>query len=137
MHLLGRSTDTAEPEQTATRQHVVSRFHDSAEPCFSIHSICATGAKYGLVPGRWMGPYALCRTVADIAAERCPDSLRVTVIESGGGAPCIDPDRCEPAWHMHGNAGLPQATYAVHRSSTEICTRTWPSSCLQPLDVWM
>lgn len=97
MHLLGRTAHTTDPaHRTATSQRVVAFFHDSHEPCFSLHSICAAGEKYGLVPGRWMGPYALCRTVADIAADRCPDSLHVIVIESGGGAPCIDPDRCVP-----------------------------------------
>lgn len=95
MHMLGRVAPAADPgHATQMQQHVVSRFHDDPEACFSIHSICAAGAKYGLVPGRWMGPYALCRAVADIAKSRCPDDLQVTVIESGGGAPCIDPERC-------------------------------------------
>eukprot|EP00892_Ulva_mutabilis_P008742 jgi/Ulvmu1/623/UM001_0631.1 len=94
MHLLGRWAPAADSKHTtAMKQRVVSRFYDDPGSCFSIHSICAAGAKYGLVPGRWMGPYALCRAVADISQQRCPDGMHVSVIESGGGAPCIDPDR--------------------------------------------
>ena len=75
---------------------IVRLFHDAPTPDarFSIHAICAAGARYGLVAGRWMGPYALCRALADLAAAGAAAGVRVATLDSGGGAPCVDVDGC-------------------------------------------
>lgn len=34
---------------------------------FSIHSLLEAGRDHGLVPGSWLGPYALCRAIEALA----------------------------------------------------------------------
>jgi hypothetical protein len=96
MHFLGRRPN--EHAQKATvcdvRSRIVAYFFDDPSSCLSIHSICAAGAKYGLLPGRWMGPYAIARAVADVASQSLSFFLRIVTVDSGGGAPFLDPERC-------------------------------------------
>jgi hypothetical protein len=96
MHAVGRrATPTCADD--AALKCIVRLFHDTPSlptSPFSVHAICEAGAKYGLVAGRWMGPYALCRALEDLAqAQRAP-LFRIVTVDSGGGAPCIDPELC-------------------------------------------
>jgi hypothetical protein len=93
MHQIGRDAGKRSENVQQVRR-IVAAFHDSPASPFSIHSICRAGAAYGLVAGRWMGPYAICRALADIAATATEPNLSILTLDSGGGAPCIDPDMC-------------------------------------------
>lgn len=95
MHFVGRIWSHTDATVEHARSFVVSQFHDNPDACLSIHSICTAGKKYGLVAGRWMGPYALCRAVADISRSSLTQHVKIHVIDSGGGAPCLDPARYE------------------------------------------
>lgn len=67
---------------------------------FSIHNICASGADSGIVPGRWLGPWAGSQALA-AAARKVEDDLklRVTVLAStGGGAPILYRDSGLRVW---------------------------------------
>jgi Peptidase family C54 len=94
MHLVGRMWSSTDAVVERAKRFIVSHFHDDPGACLSIHSICTAGKKYGLVPGRWMGPYALCRAVADISRSNLTQHVKIVAIDSGGGAPCLDPARC-------------------------------------------
>ena len=103
MHAFGRHPhrlSLKDGEEPTLQQHlrsIVRLFHDqpSSEATFSVHAICGAGAKFGLVPGRWMGPYALCRALAVLAGRPgTPEGFNIVTLDSGGGAPCLDIDQC-------------------------------------------
>lgn len=104
MHFLGRMWSSTDAVVERARSFVVSQFHDDPGACLSIHSICTAGKKYGLVAGRWMGPYALCRAVADISRSELTQNVKIVAIDSGGGAPCLDPAR-------YGHPALPPVDF--------------------------
>ena len=93
MHFVGRMRSSTDAVVERARSFVVSQFHDDPRACLSIHSICTAGKTSGLVAGRWMGPYALCRAVADISRSHLSQHVKIVAIDSGGGAPCLDPAR--------------------------------------------
>ena len=35
---------------------------------FSLHNLCLHGRRCGVVPGRWLGPWVMCRTLEAAAA---------------------------------------------------------------------
>ncbi|KAG1672826.1 hypothetical protein FOA52_004630 [Chlamydomonas sp. UWO 241] len=65
----------------------------------SVHSICAAGRAFGVLPGRWLGPWALCRSL-EAAVLRAPGGslldLRVHVV--------WDPSGCAPSLHADSTA---------------------------------
>ncbi|XP_031488150.1 cysteine protease ATG4B-like isoform X1 [Nymphaea colorata] len=86
---------------------ILHHFGDSRSSAFSIHNLLEAGKVYGLVPGSWLGPYAMCRAWESLAfTKRELDDLEeenislpmAMYIVSGdehgerGGAPvvCID-----------------------------------------------
>jgi Peptidase family C54 len=115
----------------------VSLFHDDPGACLSIHSICEAGKKYGLVPGRWMGPYALCRAVADVASSHLQNTVRIVTIDSGGGAPCLDAVKCDSKQYCS-HLLVPTLGIACH--SSNVCppssTRKRLHLCLEALRWW-
>lgn len=48
---------------------ILHLFGDSVESAYSIHNLLQAGKTYGLSPGSWVGPYAMCRTWETLA--RC------------------------------------------------------------------
>jgi cysteine protease ATG4 len=93
MHQVGRDGGEC-CEKALQVRRIVAAFHDSHASPFSVHAICQAGAAYGLVAGRWMGPYAICRALSDIAVTATEPYLSILTLDSGGGAPCVDPDMC-------------------------------------------
>ncbi|EFN56996.1 hypothetical protein CHLNCDRAFT_143632 [Chlorella variabilis] len=74
---------------------------------FSLHSLCRAGQACGVVAGRWLGPWVMCKTLAAAAgaARRQGVDLGLTVAvlaESGGGAPLLVTSRFEPAFGAGG-----------------------------------
>ncbi|CAN6453559.1 unnamed protein product [Victoria cruziana] len=86
---------------------ILHHFGDSRSSAFSIHNLLEAGKAYGLVPGSWLGPYAMCRAWESLAFTKRElddikeDNLQLPMamyIVSGdehgerGGAPvvCID-----------------------------------------------
>ncbi|KAJ7552129.1 hypothetical protein O6H91_06G043000 [Diphasiastrum complanatum] len=75
-HHLGRAW-RRKTNQPYPREYfeILQYFGDSpTEECpLSIHNLLDVGKLYGLAPGAWLGPYALCRTVETLAkAEKKP-----------------------------------------------------------------
>lgn len=62
-HLLGRSWRKS--MNTPVEQNyceILHLFGDSKSSPYSIHNLLRAGKPYGLSPGSWVGPYAMCRT---------------------------------------------------------------------------
>ncbi|GLI59003.1 hypothetical protein VaNZ11_000826 [Volvox africanus] len=75
-------------------QPVVKLFLDHPDVLLSIHRICTAGVSAGIVPGRWVGPWMLCKGLealfSPLGRER-PMGLHLHVAcGSGGGAPELD-----------------------------------------------
>ncbi|GFR44873.1 hypothetical protein Agub_g6216, partial [Astrephomene gubernaculifera] len=72
-------------------QPVVQLFLDHPDAPLSIHNICAAGGPAGIVPGRWVGPWMLCKALDALfrqLGDKRPMGLRLHVAcGSGGGAP--------------------------------------------------
>ena len=98
MHKFG-GHEARRPSDAAAVRRILTAFHDAPSHTapFSVHAICRAGAPYGLVPGRWMGPYAICRALSDIGTDATEPHLSILTLDSGGGAPCVDPDMCASA----------------------------------------
>eukprot|EP00887_Chlorella_sp_A99_P003505 scaffold7.g3505.t1 len=58
---------------------------------FSLHNLCAAGRRCGVQPGRWLGPWVMCKALeaaAAAAAQHQDLGCHVAVLaEAGGGAP--------------------------------------------------
>lgn len=63
VHQLGRSWRKAldKPIEHAYIE-ILHLFGDSKTSAYSIHNLLQAGKAYGLAPGSWVGPYAMCRT---------------------------------------------------------------------------
>ncbi|GLC43850.1 hypothetical protein PLESTB_000915000 [Pleodorina starrii] len=90
---LGRSW-IRQPSTLEDVQPVVRFFIDHPDALLSIHRICAAGVSAGIVPGRWVGPWMLCKSLealfSTLGCER-PMGLHLHVAcGSGGGAPELD-----------------------------------------------
>ncbi|GIL47679.1 hypothetical protein Vafri_4440 [Volvox africanus] len=75
-------------------QPVVKLFLDHPNALLSIHRICTAGVSAGIVPGRWVGPWMLCKGLealfSPLGRER-PMGMHLHVAcGSGGGAPELD-----------------------------------------------
>lgn len=81
---------------------ILQLFGDSKGSAFSIHNILEAGKAYGLAPGSWVGPYAVCRSwetlarikreESDLEAHSLPMAIYiVSGDEDGerGGAPVV------------------------------------------------
>ncbi|KAG9158026.1 hypothetical protein Leryth_000189 [Lithospermum erythrorhizon] len=70
VHHLGRSWRKAlnKPLEQAYFE-ILHLFGDSKNSEYSIHNLLQAGKDYGLAPGSWVGPYAMCRTWETIS--RC------------------------------------------------------------------
>lgn len=80
-------------------------FGDAEDSPFSIHNLLEAGKAYGLAPGSWVGPYAMCRTWESLVRNKRDktdsgilSSMMALYVVSGdedgerGGAPvlCIE-----------------------------------------------
>ena len=94
MHFLGRLTTLPE-KWMPTLNFIASLLHDSPASAhgFSIHSICQAGKPFGLIAGKWMGPYAICRAFEVLGDQHLEGLLKIVTVDSGGGVPCLDEDR--------------------------------------------
>ncbi|KAG2452515.1 hypothetical protein HYH02_002754 [Chlamydomonas schloesseri] len=94
---LGRNWQRCADNLEAVRP-VVALLLDCAEAPLSIHRICAAGGPAGIVPGRWLGPWMLCKGLEALfsqlaGAQQAPLGLRLHVAcGAGGGAPELDMD---------------------------------------------
>lgn len=100
---------------------ILHMFADSQSSPYSIHNLLEAGKTYGLSPGSWVGPYAMCRTwetlyrsqrkhTADEDLSSVIDIYVVSGDEDGerGGAPvvcveditrhCFEHSRCQVDW---------------------------------------
>mmetsp|Transcript_20325 Transcript_20325/g.56335 ORF Transcript_20325/g.56335 Transcript_20325/m.56335 type:complete len:433 (-) Transcript_20325:180-1478(-) len=107
-----RKCSEPQQQQQHSVEDVVRYFWDQPDlECrFSIHNICKFGADTGIVPGEWLGPYVVCKTLE--AAVNSFDSLQLSVhviCEPGGGAPTL------------------------YTSSAAAPSRPWPRLMLVPL----
>lgn len=77
-------------------------FGDTESSPYSIHNLLNAGKSYGLAPGSWVGPYAMCRTWETLARCKRKDnvdedlsSMMAIYVVSGdddgerGGAPVV------------------------------------------------
>lgn len=69
----------------APHSELLRWFADSDEQPFSLHSLVAVRAPHGVVAGQWLGPHALCQTLAATVEAACGGAIRVHVVTSGGG----------------------------------------------------
>lgn len=83
---------------------ILHLFGDSESSPYSIHNLLRAGKAYGLSPGSWVGPYAMCRTWEALARKQkesfmgdLVSSISIYIVsgdEDGerGGAPtlCIE-----------------------------------------------
>ncbi|KAG2445952.1 hypothetical protein HXX76_000555 [Chlamydomonas incerta] len=94
---LGRDWQRCGDNLEAVRP-VVALLLDCAEAPLSIHRICAAGGPAGIVPGRWLGPWMLCKGLEALftqlaGAQQQPLGLRLHVAcGAGGGAPELHMD---------------------------------------------
>jgi cysteine protease ATG4 len=72
---------------------------------FSLHNLCLHGRRCGVVPGRWLGPWVMCRalqaaaTAAQQQQQGADMGLAVEVLgDNGGGAPLLVAGRFEAAF---------------------------------------
>ncbi|KAL2553288.1 Cysteine protease ATG4a [Forsythia ovata] len=81
---------------------VLQLFGDSMDLPFSIHNLLQAGKAYGLAPGSWVGPYAMCRTWETLVRSKREEnengglsSMMAIYVVSGdedgerGGAPVL------------------------------------------------
>ncbi|PIA37185.1 hypothetical protein AQUCO_03000044v1 [Aquilegia coerulea] len=67
-HHLGRSwRKPLEKPFSPKYIEILDLFGDSEASPFSIHNLLQVGKAYGLAPGSWIGPYAMCRTWETLA----------------------------------------------------------------------
>ncbi|XP_073296444.1 cysteine protease ATG4-like [Primulina huaijiensis] len=83
---------------------ILHLFGDAEDSPFSIHILLQAGKVYGLAPGSWVGPYAMCRTWESLVRNKIKEtgngvlsSMMTIYVVSGsdgerGGAPvlCIE-----------------------------------------------
>eukprot|EP00198_Chlamydomonas_reinhardtii_P001713 XP_001691049.1 autophagy protein [Chlamydomonas reinhardtii] len=110
---LGRDWQRCSDNLEAVRP-VVAALLDCAEAPLSIHRICDAGGPAGIVPGRWLGPWMLCKGLEALfsqlaGAQQEPLGLRLHVAcGAGGGAPELHMDLIRAAMAP-----------AAHRSQVE------------------
>ncbi|KAH7286071.1 hypothetical protein KP509_33G057200 [Ceratopteris richardii] len=108
-HRFGRSwrrSDVNNTTHSSMRGYleILQCFGDTPNCPISIHNMVKSGGPYGLVPGSWMGPFAICRTLESLLVtygRSClisnnkpafPIAVHVVAGEAEcgrGGAPCI------------------------------------------------
>ncbi|CAH9134652.1 unnamed protein product [Cuscuta epithymum] len=102
-HQLGRSWRKSLDKPFEQRYaEILHLFGDSEDSAYSIHNLLEAGKAYGLSPGSWVGPYAMCRTWETMARCKIDDignadlHSRMTIFvvsgdEDGerGGAPML------------------------------------------------
>ncbi|XP_075478363.1 LOW QUALITY PROTEIN: cysteine protease ATG4-like [Primulina tabacum] len=104
-HKLGRSWRKS-PHKPIDQSYmeILHLFGDAEDSPFSIHNLLQAGKDYGLAPGSWVGPYAMCRTWESMVHNKIKDtgngvlsSMMTIYVVSGsdgerGGAPvlCIE-----------------------------------------------
>ncbi|XP_051127246.1 cysteine protease ATG4b-like isoform X2 [Andrographis paniculata] len=105
-HKFGRSWRKS-PHMPLDQSYVeiLHLFGDAEDSPFSIHNLLQAGKSYGLDPGSWVGPYAMCRTWESLVRNKKEEtnnglltSLMAIYVVSGdedgerGGAPvlCIE-----------------------------------------------
>mmetsp|Transcript_3863 Transcript_3863/g.10500 ORF Transcript_3863/g.10500 Transcript_3863/m.10500 type:complete len:535 (+) Transcript_3863:142-1746(+) len=91
-HVLGRCW-MRDPSQADPRMlSLLSQLSDSPSAPLSIHQLCAAGANHGIQPGKWLGPWVLCKALGALFSRAQPWGLSVHVVcdPSGGGAPALD-----------------------------------------------
>lgn len=87
---LGRSW-VRSPSNTADVAQVVQLFADELEAPLSLHRICASGLQAGVVAGRWVGPWMLCKALERVFAASQPFGVRTHVAaDPRGGVPELD-----------------------------------------------
>ncbi|KAL0378191.1 UNVERIFIED_CONTAM: Cysteine protease ATG4 [Sesamum radiatum] len=105
-HKLGRSWRKSPDKQIdASYLEVLHLFGDDEDSPYSIHNLLQAGSTYGLAPGSWVGPYAMCRTWESLVRNKREEigngissSMIAVYVVSGdedgerGGAPvlCIE-----------------------------------------------
>ncbi|KAI3462429.1 hypothetical protein Pfo_019092 [Paulownia fortunei] len=106
VHKLGRSWRKS-PHKPLDQSYleILHLFGDAEDSPCSIHNLLQAGKAYGLAPGSWVGPYAMCRTWESLVRNRREEtgsgvlsSMMALFVVSGdedgerGGAPvlCIE-----------------------------------------------
>ncbi|KAK4477770.1 hypothetical protein RD792_017032 [Penstemon davidsonii] len=105
-HKLGRSWRKS-PHKPLDQDYleILHLFGDAEDSPFSLHNLLQAGKAYGLAPGSWVGPYAMCRTLENLVRNKREEtdngvlsSMMAVHVVSGdedggrGGAPvlCIE-----------------------------------------------
>lgn len=71
LHRLGRSWRKSLDKPLEQKYvEILHLFGDSEESAYSIHNLLQAGKTYGLSPGSWVGPYAMCRTWETLARSK-------------------------------------------------------------------
>ncbi|KAL3640476.1 Cysteine protease atg4 [Castilleja foliolosa] len=103
VHKLGRSWRKSPDKQLNPHYvEILSLFGDAEDSLCSIHNLLQAGKAYGLVPGSWVGPYAMCRTFESLFRNKRDEtdggvlsSMMALYVVSGdedgerGGAPVL------------------------------------------------
>jgi len=85
----GSSTDDVTPDPELLQ--LLGLFADTASAPLSLHNICSAGTSHGVVPGKWLGPWVLCKALEALVNGSQPHGLQVHVVcDPGGGAPALD-----------------------------------------------
>ncbi|KAI3434857.1 hypothetical protein D9Q98_002911 [Chlorella vulgaris] len=134
-HLLGRDwrwPEAVSPEQQQQAAEarpklalLLELFWDTPAErnAFSLHNLCRAGQRCGVVPGRWLGPWVMCKTLEAAAAAATQHTaaqgvdlgLTVAVLaDSGGGAPLLVANRYEPALAVAAAGKLAQQQQQQH-----------------------
>ncbi|GFP90620.1 cysteine protease atg4 [Phtheirospermum japonicum] len=103
VHKLGRSWRKSPHKQLDPHYvEILSLFGDAEDSPCSIHNLLQAGKAYGLAPGSWVGPYAMCRTFESLLRNKKGEtdsgvlsSMMALYVVSGdedgerGGAPVL------------------------------------------------
>ncbi|MEW5299701.1 MAG: hypothetical protein WDW36_002691 [Sanguina aurantia] len=73
-----KSGPTLEPEVLG----LLAMLADNERALLSLHNLCAAGQEYGVVAGKWLGPWVLCKTLAALVNSTRPNGLQVHVVHA-------------------------------------------------------
>ncbi|KAF5829634.1 hypothetical protein DUNSADRAFT_15701 [Dunaliella salina] len=126
-HVLGRCwmRDPSRPDPRMLS--LLAQLADSPSAPLSIHQLCAAGANHGIQPGKWLGPWVLCKALGALFSRAQPWGLSVHVVcdPSGGGAPALDVQHVrsllpQPSPQPQAAAALPSSTPAATPAAASV-----------------
>lgn len=124
VHVLGRGWRRSAAAAAAEPYASLLRLFGDDPACpFGLHQFVERGAEHGVQAGHWLGPYALCRTIATLVNRHRPGGLVVHVLAGeGDGA-------AGPAWPSGGAPTL------YREAVRERCRAAALSAADAPLDL--